>query len=446
MAAWWRPRRGATICVPVNRSSPAAYDSDSVFAHRSFVCLWFARVATIIAYQMLAVGVGWQVYAITGSALDLGFVGLVQFLPSLVLVLVVGHVADRFDRRRILCACQFVGLLAAATLAVGSATGTITERAIFAMVFVVGCARAFEMPTMQALLPALVPVRLLPRAVASAASASQTAIILGPAIGGFLYVAGPAWTYASCAAAYLTAATLSLLIRYERPVAALTPTTLQSVFAGLSFIRRREAVLGAITLDMVAVLLGGAAALFPIYAKEVLDTGPWGLGILRSAPAVGALAVALYLARHPLQRHAGRTMFIAIAVFGAATIGFGLSQWLPLSLLFLVIMGAADMINVVIRSSLIQLSTPDDMRGRVGAVNALFIGTSNQLGEFESGVVAAWLGAVGSVVLGGIGTLVAVAVSLRVFKGLANVDRLDTIRPVDLAHRDEKDTLPVNQR
>jgi MFS family permease len=430
----------------VTRSSAAENESDPVFAHRSFVCLWFARVATIVAYQMLAVAVGWQVYALTGSALDLGLVGLVQFLPSLVLVLVVGHVADRFDRRRILCGCQFAALLAAATLAVGSVTGWITLKAILSMVFVIGCARAFEMPTMQALLPALVPVRLLPRAVASAASATQTAIILGPAIGGFLYLAGPAWTYATCAAAYLTAATLSMLIRYERPVAANAATTLQSVLAGLSFIRRRQAVLGAITLDMVAVLLGGAAALFPIYAKEVLEAGPWGLGILRSAPAVGALALALYLARHPLRRHAGRTMFVAIGVFGAATIGFGLSRWLPLSLLFLVIMGAADMINVVIRSSLIQLSTPEDMRGRVGAVNALFIGTSNQLGEFESGVVAAWLGAVSSVVLGGIGTLVAVAVSVPVFRELAKLDRLDTIRPVDLEYSDAVDRMPVKRR
>jgi MFS family permease len=440
-----RPRLIGEFTRPARMRRSALARGDSVFAHRSFVYLWFARVATIIAYQMLAVGVGWQIYALTGSALDLGLVGLVQFLPSLVLVLLVGHVADRFDRRRILCGCQLVALVAAATLAIASATGWITQHAIFVLVFVIGGTRAFEMPTLQALLPALVPVRLLPRAVASAASATQTAIIVGPAIGGFLYVAGPAWTYATCAAAYLLAATLSMLIRYERPVAANPPATLQSVFAGLSFIRKREAVLGAITLDMIAVLLGGAAALFPIYAKEVLATGPWGLGILRSAPAVGALAIALYLARHPLRRHAGRTMFIAIAVFGVATIGFGLSRWLPLSLVFLVIMGAADMINVVIRSSLIQLSTPDHMRGRVGAVNALFIGTSNQLGEFESGVVAAWLGAVTSVVVGGIGTLVAVAVSLRVFTELANVDRLDSIRPVERAYIDDKDGTRVKQ-
>ena len=402
---------------------------ESVLAHRSFVYLWFSRVATIMAYQMLTVAVGWQVYSLTGSALALGFVGLVQFLPAFALVLVVGHAADRFDRRHVLRVCQLVAIVAVVTLATGSAMGWITEHTIFALVFVVGCARAFEMPTMQALLPALVPLRLLPRAVASSASAGQTAIILGPAAGGLLYVAGPAWTYTACAAAYVAAVTLVSMIRYERPPRPRTPVTLNSVFAGLSFIRSRQALLGAITLDMVAVLLGGATALLPIYAKEVFGTGPWGLGLLRSAPAVGALTMALYLARHPLQRHAGRTMFIAVAIFGVATIGFGLSRWLPLSLLFLITLGAADMVSVVVRSSLIQLSTPDHMRGRVGAVNAMFIGTSNQLGEFESGVTAAWFGAVASVVLGGIGTLFAVAVAIRAFPQLVRIDRLDTIRP-----------------
>jgi len=402
---------------------------ESVLAHRSFVYLWFSRVATIMAYQMLTVAVGWQVYTLTGSALALGLVGLVQFLPAFALVLVVGHAADRFDRRHVLRVCQLVAIVAVVTLATGSAMGWITEHTIFALVFVVGCARAFEMPTMQALLPALVPLRLLPRAVASSASAGQTAIILGPAAGGLLYVAGPAWTYTACVAAYVAAVTLVSMIRYERPLTPRTPVTLNSVFAGLSFIRSRQALLGAITLDMVAVLLGGATALLPIYAKEVFGTGPWGLGLLRSAPAVGALTMALYLARHPLQRHAGRTMFIAVAIFGVATIGFGLSRWLPLSLLFLVTLGAADMVSVVVRSSLIQLSTPDHMRGRVGAVNAMFIGTSNQLGEFESGVTAAWFGAVASVVLGGIGTLFAVAVAIRAFPQLVRIDRLDTIRP-----------------
>jgi MFS family permease len=382
-----------------------------------------------MAYQMLTVAVGWQVYALTGSALYLGLVGLVQFLPAFALVLVVGHIADRFDRLRVLRVCQLVALAAVAILATANVMGWITELEIFALVFVVGCARAFEMPTMQALLPALVPVSLLPRAVASAASAAQTAIIVGPMVGGLLYIAGPAWTYSACGAAYLVAVTLLGAIRYERKVPVRAAATLASVFAGLSFIRSRQALLGAITLDMVAVLLGGATALLPIFAKEIFGTGPWGLGILRSAPALGALTMALYLARHPLQRYAGRTMFIAVAIFGAATVGFGLSHWLPLSLLLLVAMGAADMVSVVVRSSLIQLTTPDHMRGRVGAVNSMFIGTSNQLGEFESGLTASWFGVVAAVVLGGVGTLLAVAISLRAFPQLAQVDRLDTIRP-----------------
>ena len=407
----------------------AAPRREGLFAHRSFALLWFARVATIMAFQMLSVAVGWQMYALTGSALDLGLVGLVQFLPAFALVLVVGHVADRFDRRRILRICQSIQAIAVMVLAVGSAMEWVDRHAIFALVFAIGCARAFESPTMQAILPALVPPRLLPRAIASSASATQTAIIVGPAVGGILYVAGPAWTYATCAAAYLVAIVLVSLVRYERPPRVPAPVTLASVFAGLTFIRSRQAMLGAITLDMVAVLLGGATALLPIFAKEILDTGPWGLGLLRSAPAVGALGMALYLARHPLQRHAGRTMFIAVGVFGMATIGFGLSHSFPLSLALLVVLGAADMISVVVRSTLIQLSTPDDMRGRVGAVNALFIGTSNQLGEFESGVTAAWFGTVASVVLGGIGTLIAVAVAMRAFPQLAKVDRLESVRP-----------------
>jgi MFS family permease len=403
---------------------------ETLFSHRSFAYLWFARVATMMAYQMLTVAVGWQIYALTGSALDLGLVGLVQFVPAFALVLVVGHVADRFDRRRILRVCQSIQGVAVAALAAGSALGLVDVRTIFALVFVIGCARAFESPTMQALVPSLVPPRLLPRAIASTASATQTAIIVGPAVGGMLYVAGPAWTYATCALAYAVGVALIGMVDYERPPRVVEPLTLRSALAGLSFIRSRQAMLGAITLDMVAVLLGGATALLPIFAKEILDTGPWGLGLLRSAPAVGALSMALYLARHPLRRRVGRTMFIAVAVFGLATIGFGLSRSFPLSLALLVVLGASDMISVVIRSSLIQLSTPDDMRGRVGAVNALFIGTSNQLGEFESGVAAAWLGVVPSVILGGVGTLVAVALATRAFPQLAKIDRLESIRPI----------------
>jgi MFS family permease len=400
-----------------------------VFGHPAFVYFWFTRVASIVAYQMLTIAVGWQVYALTSSTLDLGLVGLVQFVPAFALLLLAGHVADRFDRRRVVRACQCVQALVAAGLAAGSAMGWINEHAIFALVFAVGAARAFENPAMQSLLPALVPSRILPRAVASSASAAQTAIIVGPAAGGLLYVAGPAFAYGTCAAVFVVAAVLNGFIRHEHVPRKREPATLKSVFAGLTFIRSRQAMMGAITLDMVAVLLGGATALLPVYARDILHIGPWGLGLLRSATAVGALTMALYLARRPLQRHAGRTMFIAVAVFGAATIVFGLSRSFALSFAALLVLGASDMISVVVRASLIQLSTPDAMRGRVAAVNAMFIGTSNQLGEFESGATAALLGTVPSVVVGGIGTLLVVLLGVRVFPQLARIDRLDSLRP-----------------
>jgi len=411
-------------------NSSATSTLDSPWGHRAFVFFWFTRVATIIGYQMLTVAVGWQVYALTGRALDLGLIGLVQFLPAVMLLLWAGHVADRHDRRRIARICQAAEALVALALATGSAMGWITEYAIFALVFVVGGVRAFETPSLQAMLPALVPARLLPRAVASSATATQTAIVIGPALGGLIYIAGPAWTYGTSAAMFVTAAIMTSRIRYEHVLHAREPATLKSVFAGLAFLRSRQAMLGAVTLDMVAVLLGGVTALLPIYARDILHTGPWGLGFLRSAPALGALTMALWLARRPLQRHAGRTMFAAVAVFGAVTMVFGLSRWFPLSFAALVLLGASDMISVVVRASLIQLGTPDAMRGRVSAVNAMFIGTSNQLGEFESGVTAAWLGTVPSVVIGGIGTILAVLLGMRLFPQLARIDRLESVRHV----------------
>ena len=386
---------------------------------------WFARVAAMVAHQMLAVGVGWQVYALTGSALDLGLVGLAQFIPSFVLMLVAGHVADRFDRRRVLQACMIVEALAAAGLALGSFQGWISVRAIFMLIFVVGAARAFQMPAMAALLPSLVPRALFPRAIASNSAATQAAIIAGPALGGFIYVAGPAAVYATSVALFLLTGLMVHLIRPERAQARTEAVGLDSIFAGIRFIRSHPAVLGAISLDLFAVLLGGATALLPVYARDILDTGPWGLGLLRSSTAVGALAMALYLARHPLSRHAGRRMFAAVALFGIGTIIFGVSRSFVLSLGALAVLGAADMVSVVVRSSLVQLQTPDAMRGRVSAVNALFIGTSNQLGEFESGVTAAWFGVVPSVVIGGLGTLAVVALWMRWFPDLVRVDRLD---------------------
>ena len=385
-------------------------------------------MASMAAHQVLAVAVGWQVYELTGSALDLGLVGLAQFLPSLVLMLVVGHVADRYDRRRILQVCQVVEALAAATLAALSAAGAISEFAIFALIAVVGAGRAFQMPTQQALLPGLVPPALLSRALAASASATQAAVIGGPVLGGFIYVAGPAYAYGVSAALFLLATVLVRSIRMKQSPRLREPVTLSSVFAGLAYIRSRPTLLGAISLDLFAVLLGGATALLPIFARDILQTGPWGLGLLRASSAVGALSMAVYLARHPLRAHAGRKMFAAVALFGAATIVFGISRWFPLSALALAVLGASDMISVVIRQTLVQIGTPDAMRGRVSAVNSVFIGTSNQLGEFESGVTAALFGTVASVVIGGVGTIVVVLMWRRLFPTLLHVDRLDDHR------------------
>jgi MFS family permease len=406
-------------------AGPASTREPTLIGQRPFVLVWFARVFAMIAHQMLAVAVGWQVYSLTGRALDLGLVGLAQFLPSFFLVLVAGHVADHFDRRRVLQLCMVAEAAAALGLGVASALGIIDELLIFVLIFVVGAARAFQMPTMQALLPALVPPGLLSRAIAANASAGQTAIIAGPALGGIIYVAGPASVYAVSTALFVLTGLMIFLIRIERRRAPTSAPGLSSLLEGIRFIRRQPAVLGAISLDMFAVLLGGATALLPIYARDILHTGPWGLGLLRSCTAVGALGVALWLAHHPLRGHAGRTMFGAVAMFGVATVVFGLSNSFAVSLFALLVLGASDMISVVIRQSLVQLQTPDHMRGRVSAVNSLFIGTSNQLGEFESGVTAAWLGVVPSVVVGGIGTLVVVLAWMRLFPSLARIDRLE---------------------
>jgi MFS family permease len=405
-------------------SFPPLREPQALQHHRPFALFWSARVATMIAFQMQAVAVGWQIYALTGSALYLGLVGLVQFLPMFLLTLAVGHVADRYDRRRIAQLAQIVECMAAFLLAWGSAAGWQSKESILVVMFVVGAVHAFEGPTMHSLLPGLVPGPLLPQALAWSASAMQTATIVGPALGGVLYTVGPAEVYASAGVLFLAASVFLGLIRTRNAPVVREPATLRSVFAGIAFIRSRPEVLGAISLDLFAVLLGGATALLPIYARDILLTGPWGLGLLRSAPAAGALAMSLFLARNPLKRRVGRTMFYAVAVFGVATMVFALSTSFLLSLAALVVLGAADVVSVVIRHSLVQLKTPDEMRGRVSAVNSLFIGTSNQLGEFESGITAAWFGAVSAVLIGGIGTIIVVALWMRFFPQLARIDKL----------------------
>jgi MFS family permease len=373
---------------------------------------------------MLAFAIGWQIYELTGSAFDLGLVGLVQFVPVVVLALVVGHVADRYERRLVVRTCQLVQSAAAATLAIGSLRGGLAAGTIFAVVLVIGTARAFELPSMHAMVPALVPAPLFPRAVAGSVSANQTAIVVGPAIGGVLYLAGPAAVYALCGVIFVVAATIVKLIRVERSAHARKPANLRSLLLGMHDIGRRPPLLGIISLDLFAVLLGGATALLPIYARDILAAGPWGLGLLRSAPALGALSMSVFLARHPPRRHVGRLMFAAVVTFGLATMVFALSTLFPLSLAALVVLGAADAISVVIRFSLVQIETPDEMRGRVGAVNSLFVGTSNTLGEFESGATAAWFGTVPAVLIGGIGTVVVAVLWMRLFPQLARIDRM----------------------
>ncbi|TKB28057.1 MFS transporter [Desulfopila sp. IMCC35006] len=404
------------------RSTP----SQSVLLHRPFMFYLCARAITYMAFQMLGVAVGWQIYAITGSAMYLGLVGLAQFLPMFLLTLVVGQVADQYDRRNIARTCQVIEAIATGVLALASFSGWQSKESILLMIFIIGAARAFEGPTLHALLPRLVPANIFPQAAAWSASAMQTATIIGPAVGGFLYTAGPTAVYMLTGTAFLSAGLCMTLLRIERQPLKHEPVTLRSVLAGISFIRSRREVLGAISLDLFAVLLGGATALLPIYARDILATGPWGLGLLRSAPAVGALTMSIFLARRPLRHRVGITMFRAVAVFGAATILFAVSTSFLLSFAMLVILGASDVISVVIRQSLVQLKTPDEMRGRVSAVNSMFIGTSNQLGEFESGVTAALFGPVPAVLLGGIGTIIVVLVWIRLFPQLAAVDTLET--------------------
>ena len=394
----------------------------------AFMRFWWSRLANTSASQMLMVAVGWQMYDLTGSAWDLGLVGLLQFAPALLLVLVAGHVVDRFHRARIVGLCMAAQTAIAALLAFSAHQQWASRELLLAISVLLGTVKAFQMPAQQALAPALVPPGVLPRALAFSSMGSQAAIVVGPAVGGFVYVAGAQAVYAVCAALFAIAGALVAGVRYEHAPAASRKVDAATLLAGVHFVRHRPVVLGAISLDLFAVLLGGATALLPIFAKDILHTGPWGLGLLRASPAAGAVAMSLLLTRWPIARRAGRVLLGAVALYGAATLVFGLSHWFGLSMAALVVAGAADMVSIVIRQSLVQLDTPDDMRGRVSAVNSVFIGASNQLGEFESGATAALLGPVGSVLLGGVGTLVVAGLWLKLFPALAQRDQLAQIR------------------
>jgi MFS family permease len=394
-----------------------------LFAQRAFVRFWLARLAGTTANQMLMVALAWQMYDITSSAWDLGLVGLFQFVPALLFTLPAGHVADRLHRGRIFAACMAAQALAAAVLLAALYGHFSTRELILGISVLLGMARAFQMPAQQALTPQLVPQVLLQRAITLSASAMQAAIICGPALGGVLYTLGPATVYACSLGLLLLAGALALTVNYHHKTAA-AAARWSSLLAGVHFVWQRKVILGATTLDLFAVLLGGATALLPIFARDLLQTGPVGLGLLRGAPAMGALAMSLLLVRWPLKRQVGHKLLLAVGLFGLATVVFGLSHSFTLSLLALVVTGAADSVSVVMRSTLVQLETPDEMRGRVSAVNSIFIGASNQLGEFESGGVAAIWGPVVSVVSGGIGTLLVAAAWFQLFPALARRDHL----------------------
>jgi MFS family permease len=406
-------------------SSVPSGSARTLLQHHPFLFYFAARGLSKFCFQVGAVAVGWQVYALTNSAADLGLVGLVQFIPTAILVFAAGHVADRYDRRRVAQFSQLTAALAAGFLAWGSFAGWITVPEIFAAVAVFGAAIAFESPAAAAILPGVVPEGLLQRAAALSTGAFQIASIGGPALGGLIYAMGPGVPYALMAALWFAAALLTAAIELDRPIAARKQSVLSDLFAGVSFVRRNSPILGSISLDLFAVLLGGATALLPIYARDILHTGPWGLGVLRGAPAVGALLMAAVLARHPIDRRVGMRMFQAVIIFSAATIVFAFSRSIWLSILALAVLGAADMVSMVIRIALVQLRTPDEMRGRVGAVNYLFVNASYQLGEFESGITAWLLGAVPAAALGGIGTVVVALLWMKLFPALRDVERLE---------------------
>jgi MFS family permease len=411
-------------------SANDAHAGRIAFRHPEFAFYVFARFFIVIALEMQSVAVGWQVYDITRRPFDLGLVGLAQFLPGVLLFLVSGHAADRFDRRNLLATCYAGFAVCSALLLTVTLVGTPPSvYSIYAVLVLLGVVRSFNGATSRALLPQLVPVEDFPNAVAWNGTAFQTATIMGPAIGGLLYALsrGPAPVYATSMIAALVALASLLRVR-ARVRREPEPVSLQSVFAGLRYIWRQKIILGSISLDLFAVLLGGAVALLPIYARDILKTGPWGLGVLRSAPAVGAAGMAILLAHRPLRGRAGPVMLWCVAGFGIFTVVFGLSRNLELSLAALLLAGAMDMVSVIIRGTLVQLATPDEMQGRVSAVDMIFVGASNEFGQFESGLTAQWFGTVPAVILGGLGTLVVTALWAWLFPALRRTDRIPVLR------------------
>ena len=406
-------------------SSVLPVSAGALLKQSSFLFFLSSRSLSRFSSQIAAVAIGWQIYDLTGSALALGMVGLVQFLPTALLVFLAGHAADRYERKRVVQLCQLVEALTALFLGLGAYAGWLNDVHIFIATFVLGIAGAFESPATAALLPLIAPQGSLQRATAVSSGAAQVATIAGPALGGFAYAVAPWLAYAVMLVFWIFGAVLTGGINPAQPAPGKPAAGSDDLFAGVKFIRSNPAILGTISLDLFAVLFGGVTALLPIYARDILLTGPLGLGILRAAPAVGALLMTAYLAHHTIRRRVGLRMFQAVMVFGVATVVFAVSKLMWLSVVSLAVLGAADTISVVIRFSLVQLSTPNEMRGRVGAVNFLFINASNQLGQFESGVTAALFGTMAAAVLGGVATVAVALLWMKLFPTLRDVDRLE---------------------
>jgi MFS family permease len=409
-------------------------EATAAFQFRDFRLYQAGRLCSIVGLEAQAVAVGWQIYALTGRALDLGLVGLAQFLPFLGFSLITGQAADRFDRRAILLVCYALQLLCSGLLFLQGRPGAaVSQWGIYGVLILVGTAHAFSAPTAQAFMPDLVPEAHFANAVAWSSSIFQVATILGPAVGGAVY----AWAGAS-RGVYATAAMLQLAafglffgVRARTGRMEKRAVSWNTVVAGVHYVLRQRVILGSISLDLFAVLFGGAVALLPVYAKDILHTGPTGLGLLRSAPGVGAAVMAVWLAARPIARRTGFWMLVCVFLFGAATVVFGLSRTMWLSLLMMVVAGAADMVSMWVRSTVVQMATPPEMRGRVSAVNMLFVGASNEFGQFESGVTGQWLGAKVAVVLGGLGTCLVVALYAWRFPQLRDVDRLSDVKPLE---------------
>jgi MFS family permease len=397
----------------------------ALLTQRSFLYFLVSRSLSRFSSQIAAVAIGWQVYDLTGSAFVLGMVGLVQFLPTLLLVFVAGQAADRYERKRVVQLCQLAEALTALFLAAGAYGGWLTVTQIFIATAVLGTAGAFESPTISALLPLIAPAGSLQRATALSSGSAQVATITGPALGGLAYAVSPGLAYAIMLVFWLIGMAFAGAIRLTKQDDVKDTAAPDDLFAGVRFIRSNPAILGTISLDLFAVLFGGATALLPIYARDILQAGPLGLGILRAAPAVGALLMTALLAQHSIQRRVGLRMFQAVIVFGVATVVFAVSHWMWLSVLALAILGAADTVSVVIRFSLVQLATPNEMRGRVGAVNFLFINASNQLGQFESGVTAALFGTIPAAAFGGLATIAIALLWMKLFPTLRDVEQLE---------------------